>query len=251
MLHERLTRALLLQVRSICQNVLQVTESLDELLRRLLANAGYARNVVRRITYHREKIDGVLRLHSQPLRAVRYTNPLLLHARRPATTGIEQPYLVANELVEVLVTTHHHHLHTLLRTLTRQGSDYIVCLVARHGEYRDVIRSQKLLDALHPAVEVRLQFISELLARCLVIRVLLRSERKSRIVHPAQVLGPVLLEKTLKEVRYAPRRRRVLTATGCERPGDEREKGAIDQRVAVYEKEARTFGRCDAGHREY
>src|SRR5690606_41149459 len=128
--------------------------------------AGYARIVVRRITYLREKFDGVLRLHSQPLRAVRYTNPLLLHARRPATTGIEQPYLVANELVEVLVTTHHHHLHSLLRTLTRQGSDYIACLVARRGEYRDVIRSQKLLDALHPAADVRLQFFYHLLEYC-------------------------------------------------------------------------------------
>jgi hypothetical protein len=56
-------------------------------------------------------------------------------------------------------------------------------------------------------------------------------------MHPAEIFGPVTGEHALEEIRDAPRRRCVLTATGGEGARDQGEERAIDQRVAVDEKQ--------------
>src|SRR6185437_3071698 len=98
---------------------------------------------------------------------------------------------------------------------------------------------EQTLDAFHAAIEVGLQFFAEFFTRRFVGRIALVTKRESGVMHPAEVVGPVCCEQALKEVDHAPGRRRVFTATRGERPGDESEEGAIDERVAIDEKEAR------------
>ena len=55
------------------------------------------------------------------------------------------------------------------------------------------LASRIVADALHAAIEVGLQLLGELLARRLVRGIPLVSKRQTRVVHPAEVVGPVRL----------------------------------------------------------
>ena len=98
---------------------------------------------------------------------------------------------------------------------------------------------EQIADALHAATEVRLELVGELLARRLVGRVLLMAERQPRVVHPAEILGVVVREQPLQKIDDALGRGRILTTTRGERPGDRAVERAINQRVAVDEKQSR------------
>jgi hypothetical protein len=99
-----------------------------------------------------------------------------------------------------------------------------------------VVRLENLANPLHAAIEVGLQLFSELLARGLVGRIAFVAKRETRVVDPPEIFGPVGVDESVEEVDDAPGGGCVFAAARRERPRDQREEGAIDQRVAVNEE---------------
>ena len=101
---------------------------------------------------------------------------------------------------------------------------------------------ENLADTLERAVEVLLQLLPQLLARRLVLRVLLLTKGHPTVVHPADVFGMVVLVQAQQKVRDAPHRRRILAAFCREGPRDHGEERTVNERVTVYQKDARLPG---------
>src|SRR5262249_51043712 len=97
---------------------------------------------------------------------------------------------------------------------------------------------------LHTAIEVRLQLFRELLARRFVRRKFFVAKREPGIVDPAEIIGAVILHEALQKVHDAPSGGRVLATARGERARGERKERAMDQRVAVDEKEPRRWWRA-------
>ena len=184
---------------------------------------------------------------AESLRAVLHRDPLLLDARGPTAAGIEQPDARLDELLKILVARDDHHVGAVLHALARQRPDHVVRLVALEREDGNPVRLEDLTDALHPRVEVRLELIGQLLARRLVGGIPFVPKAQSRIVDPAEVLRLMRREEALEEIHHPPGRRSVLTTRRGERAGDQREEGAIDQRVAVDQEEPRRLGAAGNG----
>jgi hypothetical protein len=183
-------------------------------------------------------------VHTETLGTILDGDPLLLHARRPAATRIQQPDPGSDQLLKILVAGHDHDVRLPVHRLTRQRADHIVGFVARERQDGDPIRIEELADALHPRVEVGLELLRQFLARCLVVGIPLVAEAEPRIMNPAEILGLMRGEQALEKVDDAPRGRRVLSARRGERASDEREERAVDERVAVDEEQARCARRC-------
>ena len=238
MREQRFARTLLRDLADVREDVLERAVRRHELGRRLVADALHARHVVRRVADEREIVGDVVRRDAESLAAVLHADPLLFDARRAAASGIEQPHAGAHELLEILVARNDDDVHAGVDALPRQRADDVIGFVAVERENADVERVEELVDALHAAIEVGLQLLGELLARRLVRGIPLVAERQAGVVHPAEVVGLVRVEEPLQEVDDAPRGRRVLAAARGERARDQREERAIDQRVAVDEKES-------------
>src|ERR1700680_707702 len=58
-------------------------------------------------------------------------------------------------------------------------------------------------------------------------------------MHPAQVVRLVLGDEALQKIRDSPASRSVLAFARGERPGDERKKSAINEGIAIDEKQSR------------
>ena len=139
---------------------------------------------------------------------------MLVHARRTASPRVEQPDAGVHELLEIFVTRNDHDIEACGHPLLSQRSDHIVGFITVHREDWDAKAFEQLNNSFDPRVKVRLQLIGELLAGCLVRRVDLMTEGEPGIVHPTQIVRPVLGDQSLKEVDNAPRRRRILAARG-------------------------------------
>ena len=244
---QRLARALLRDARDVLQDALQRAVLVHELARRLVADPRDAGHVVARVAHEREVVGDERRGDAEPLGGVLHPHPLLLDARRPAAPGVEEEDARRDELLEVLVARDDHHVLPGGGSLAGERADHVVGLVPLLGEDRDVVRLEQRAHALHPAVEVVLQPLAQLLARGLVRRVLLVAERQPGVVHPAEVLGAVRGDEALQEVGDPPRGARVLAAARGEGARDEGEERAVDERVAVDEEEARRLRARDLG----
>ena len=160
----------------------------------------------------------------------------------PPAAGVQQPDTRLHELLEILVARHDHDVEAALHALPREGPDDVVGLEALEREDRDPVRLEELADAFHARVEIGLQLVGELFPRRLVGRIPLVPEAEPRVVDPAEVFGAMLVEQALDEVDHSPRGRRVLAACGGERPGDQGEERAIDQRISVDEEQPGPVG---------
>ena len=243
---QRLAGALGRDLRRAGKNGLQIAVVGQQLLRPLLADPLYAGHVVGGVADQGQEIHHLVRRHAQPLRAVRLIHPHLVHGRRTAAPRIEQGDARPDELVEILVARHDDRAQPARRAGGGQGADDVVGLVATHRDERDPEGLEQRADPLDRAVEVGLERIVQLLPGGLVLGVALLPERGAGIVDPGDVVGPVLLAQTQEEIHHSPGGGGVLSLGGPERPGDHREEGAIDQRVAVDEEE---LGRGVVGHR--
>src|SRR5213595_2348863 len=117
------------------------------------------------------------RRHAERYGRVIHADPVFFHARRAASTWIEQPDSWTNELLKVLVARNHDDVQPSRGGLTGQRADHVVGLITPHRYDRYAIRLEELPDALHAAIEIRLELLGELLARRLVGRVGLVTER--------------------------------------------------------------------------
>src|SRR2546426_1517207 len=174
---------------------------------------------------------------------------MLLDRRGAAAAGIEQGDAGADQLVEVLVSRDDHHLHASRRPLSGQCADDVVGLVALHANHRHTEGLEDLSDALQRAIEVLLQLLAKLLSSGLVGGIGSVAERLAHIVHPPKMVGAVLLAQARQEVGAPPGRGGVLAAFGGERPRNHGEEGAVDERIAVEEKQALARGGRGGGGR--
>jgi hypothetical protein len=242
LLLKRFARPLLRQGRCRGEDRLEVAVFGHQLARGLVAHAFHARHVVRAVADQREVVGDVRRGYPEPLRAVLDRDPLLFHARRAATTRVEQPHSRLHELLKILVAGDDHHVDAGRDPLPSQRSDHIVRFIALQGEDGNAVRLQQLADPLHPRIEVGLELLGQLLAGRLVAGIALMAKAQPGVVHPPEVLGFVRREQALKEVDDPPRGGGVLAPRRRERTGDEREERAVDQRVSVDQKEPRRVG---------
>ena len=239
-LQHRLARALPGDFSRARQDRVEVAIDPEEVERGLFPHATHPGDVVGAVADQREVVHHPCGRHAQPLAGVGRVHPLLLDRGGPAAAGIQERDTWLDELVEILVARHDDRLNPALRGALRQRSDHIVGLIAFDAQHRDAERLEDLPDPLDGAVEILLQLLAELLASRLILGVLLVAERLADVVHPAEVIGPVLFAEPQQEVGDAPGGGRVFAAPRRERPRDHGEEGPIDERVAVDEEE--TFG---------
>ena len=146
-----------------------------------------------------------------------------------------------HELIEVLVAGDDHGLEALLRRLPGERADHVVGFIAL--EFDDGV-----VEALHDLPdppEAVPQVVRHLLPGRLVLGVDLITERVTGIEDDREVVRLELLPDIEQEPREAERRGGVLSRRIRERPADEREVRAIDQRVRVDQEDAGTGLRRD------
>jgi hypothetical protein len=130
LLEQRLARALLRNLRSVRNDVLEIPKRVHELLRTLLPNALYAGNVVRRIAEKREIVGHQRGRHTEALAGVFDADPLFFDARWSAAPRVEQPHAGADELLEVLVTRYDDDVDARLDRLPCERADHVVRFIS-------------------------------------------------------------------------------------------------------------------------
>ncbi len=156
----------------------------------------------------------------------------------------------ADQLIKVLVSRNDDRLEPLLRSLTGQRANDVICLVAVEL-YHGVIEA---LDDLPDPAETVSQVVRHLLTGRLVLRVYLVTEGITRVENDREVVGLKLLPDVQQEAREPERSRRVLPRGVSEGSIDERKIRAINQRVCVDQEDARTGLRRDlqrSGSRQF
>src|SRR5439155_26124986 len=105
---------------------------------------------------------------------------------------------------------------------------------------RNPVRIENLGDAVHSAIEIGLKLLSQLLARRLVCRVTLVSERQARIMDPAEVIRSMIGHEEPKKIRDAPAGGSILALAHGQWSRNQREKSAINESVAIDKKQSWT-----------
>ncbi len=236
----RLVRVLLhllplpaLQLRRAGDQVFHAAILLDQRRRRLLAEAGDARDVVHRVTHQRQDVHHLLRALDAPLRAhLRHAQDLHIRAL-PAR--LVNAHRVRHELAEVLVRRHHERLEALPLRALRQDADDVIRLVAVPRQQRDAHRRAQAVDLRDGARDV----LRHLLPLRLVFREnLMPRRRRRRVQHHRQMRGLLVFQDVQKRVRKPVERRSVHPVARADRVLDEGEMRAVKQRHPVEEKKA-------------
>ena len=189
-LHLLLQRALQLVRRG--QQILDAAELLDELLCRLLAHSRTARDVVHRIAHQSEHVDDLQGRLQSPL-PLHFLHSEYLCLVASAHGRTVDAHAVGDELTVVLVGCHHVGLYAQLVSLTRQGADDVVGLVALHLEHRNAVGRQDVLDDGHGEADG----FGRLLALSLVEGVGLVAEGRAVGVEGHADVGGMLLRQHL------------------------------------------------------
>jgi hypothetical protein len=127
---ECFARPLLRDLRRVHEDVLDGAERVDQLLRRLVADAANARDVVGRIPDQGEVIGDECRRDAEALAAVLHADPLFLDARRAAAAGIQEPDAWTDELLKILVARHDNDVDLCLDSALRQRADHVIGFIA-------------------------------------------------------------------------------------------------------------------------
>ena len=234
-------RARWLHFVNVREDLLERSVFLDERVRGLFANPLHTRHVVGRVAKQCEKIHDQFRRNTETLCRVSRVVPLLRRKPGSPVPGVEDPDAGIHELHEILVAGHDHGVYAQACRLSGERSNHVVGFVAVERQHRYVVSGKNLLDALNTRVEVCLLLGLEPFTRGLVRGISLVPERKARVVHPPEVLWFVLCDEPLEKVMRSQRNRGVLSTTAAQRLRAERIERPVDQRVAVDEKEARTW----------
>ena len=220
------------------QDRFQVSEACDEAGRGLLADAGHAGDVVRRVAEQRQKVGHPLRRHAEPLLRILRRHPHLVHARGATAPRIEQHRIRVHQLVEVLVAGDDDGAQAPPRSLLGERSDDVVRLPPirlDHGHAEGV-------EHLAAPRQRGPQLVRHLFTRRLVFRVDLAAEAVAGVERDAQVVRLVVRDQTHEEACDSVRGGRVLAALGGERAADHGEVRPVNERVAVEQEERRGGG---------
>src|SRR3954468_19049633 len=129
MLQERLTRALLGDLRGMGEYVFEVSVFLHELTRRFVSDATNARNVIGRISYECQVVRDEFGRNTQPLFGILNADPMFFDVGWTAATRVQQPYSGLNELLEILVAGNDDNVDARVDTSGHQSSYDIVRFV--------------------------------------------------------------------------------------------------------------------------
>ena len=218
-----------LEFRGRSQQVFDASELLDEFLRRLLAHARTARDVIDGIAHESQHVDDLPR---------RLQSPLLLHVLGAENLCLAvsshrrtiHPDALRDELPIVLVGRHHVGLDAPLVSLLSQRADDVVGLVALHFEHRNAVGGQYLLDDGYGEADGLGRFLS----LCLVFGEGLVAERRAVGVEGnAQMCGLTLRHHIIQRVDEAQNGRRVLSLRVDARILDKGVISAINQCVSI------------------
>jgi hypothetical protein len=224
-----------LHVVHVGQDAFEAPEALQQLGRRLLPDPAHARDIVRAVADESQVVGHLGRWHAQPLGGVVRGHPLGIHSGGAAPPGVQEPGMVVDELVEVLVPGDDDRLEPCLLGLGGQRPDHVVRLPALSLDDGHPER----LDQLPTARQGGFELVRHLLARRLVLGVHLGPEAVTRVEHDRQVIGPVVVQHVDEEAREAVGRGGVLPLRGGERAADHRIERPVDEGVAVDQVEDR------------
>ena len=121
------------------ENRFDRAELADERARRLLADAGHARDVVDRVAHEPEHIGHECRIDPEALSHLGHPATALAHR-------IEPDRALVHELHQVLVSGHEHGLDGGAACLPGERADHVVRLDSRHLEGRQPERLDHLAD---------------------------------------------------------------------------------------------------------
>ena len=214
-------------------DVVEAVVGVDPLRGEALADPRDAREVVGGLADQRGELGVARRRH-----AVLGLDRLGCHARElgDATHRVEDRAGVGHELERVAVAGEDQHLEPLGPRLGREGGDDVVGLEPLLLQVRDPQHVEHPLDQRQLGGELR----GRLVATRLVVGVLLEAERLARLVEGHADVGRLLVAEHVDQHRgeavdgigvLALDRREVLDR--------EREEGAVGQRVAVEQEQAR------------
>src|ERR1700737_4302830 len=182
------SRPLLCQRWCSGEDGFEIPEIHDEIPCSLLSDSLHTRYVIRRIANKGEVIRNTHGRNTKPYRTILDGNPLLLYARRAASSWIEQPDLRSYELLEILITRDNYDIDILLDRLPRKSPDDVISLVAFKGEYWNPIRVENLTDTHHSCIKVTLELFRQLLSGRFVRRIPLMPETRPGIVYPSEII---------------------------------------------------------------
>ena len=205
-------RARGLHLIDVLEHGLDRAPLLDERERALVTDAFHARHVVRGVADEREVVHDALRRDAQSLVRVLETVPLLGGASRRAVPGIQHPHALVDELQQILVAGDDADLEACRNALWAKRGDDVVGLEAVELQRRDLVAGEQLLHALDARIEVLLLLVRQ----CDAIGLVRLEEHVATggagIIHPADVLRLVLLEKAPEKLADALGHARVLAA---------------------------------------
>src|SRR5712672_4822815 len=92
----------------------------------LIADATYSRNVVGRITNQRQIIGHEFGRNAKTYLCVLYTDPMLFDIGWPTAARVQEPDSRFYQLLEILITRYHYHIHTRLDTSRYEGADDVI-----------------------------------------------------------------------------------------------------------------------------
>jgi hypothetical protein len=232
---QRLARSLLRDVIHMREDFLNRAELLDELHRGLGSDPANTRDVVRRIADQSQVVGHPLGRHAQALGGVRWIDELRFDGSGPAAPRVEQRDTFVDQLIEILVAGNDDSLQSVIGDAPGECADDVVRFVPLQLDDRDVEGIKDLSDTTHRCVEVFLKRLVQLLARGLVVRIDLVTERfaPTRVEDESEIVGPLFGEDFANELYDPPGRRRVLAPRGAERPADHGVESPINQRMPV------------------
>ena len=190
-LHLQLQGAL--QLAASLQQGLYASELLNQLLGRFLSHSGATWNIIHRIAHQAQHIDDLQGALQPPL-AFYLLGPQNLSLAL-AHSGTVHPDAPGHELAVILVGCHHKGVYALLVSLSCQGTDYIVCLEARHLQDRDVVSLQDAFDIRHG----KLYALGRFLTLRLILGIGLVAEGSARRVEGNAQMGGLLFLKHILE----------------------------------------------------
>ena len=215
----------------VAEHALERAPFLQKLRGGFLADAGDARDVVRGVALEAHEVWNLL--GRDPVAVDHRVAVVDLRVGDPAP-GRHHTHSRLDQLEQVAVPRHHHHVESALARLAGQRRDHVVRLVARH---LDVLVSERVHERVHVGPLLGEQ-IGAFAAARLVLVIDLLAARHTGVPDDQRRVRPVLRDDLHEHRGEAEDRVRWLPLGGRDRLG-QREERAVDEAVAVDQEELR------------
>ena len=224
-----------LNVVDVFVDAIERAVGLQKLGRALVADAGHAGNIVRRVALQRLEVDQLTRL--QPVFLPEHVFVVDDVADDKLAVGLFTAHakldlrLGRQQLQDVAVAADDANVDVLLFGLCHRRTDQVVGLVAVHHQDGDIERLDQLVNARH----LLRQVIRHLVARAFVLAVQHVAPAQAVVKRHRQIIGLILAQDVEQTTRKAKDGAGRLAVAGGERVVDVGEMVAVGQRVTIDE----------------